>query len=47
MKKSVQIIRVGAGAILIAVAIFLVLAAPGFLSDTSSTVPLSAVETSR
>lgn len=47
MKRSIEIIRIGAGAILFAIAILLVLAAPGFFSDASSTVPLSAVEASR
>jgi UPF0716 family protein affecting phage T7 exclusion len=34
-------LRVTAGAILTAAAIWLILAAPGFLSDASSTVPVS------
>ena len=40
MRKSMEIIRGCAGAILFAAAIFLLLAAPGFLSDASSTVPI-------
>jgi hypothetical protein len=40
MRKPMEIIRTCVGAILFAAAIFLLLAAPGFLSDASSTVPI-------
>jgi hypothetical protein len=48
MRKAVEVIRVAASALLLAIAIFVILAAPGFLSDASSTVPIgSATEASR
>ena len=47
MRKSIQIIGVTAGTVLAAAAVFLALAAPGFLSDASSTVPVTVAEASR
>lgn len=48
MRKAVEVARIAATAVLLAIAIFVILAAPGFLSDPSSTVPLSpAPEASR
>lgn len=40
MRKTAEIVWIAASAVLFAVAIFVVLAAPGFLSDASSTVPI-------
>jgi hypothetical protein len=48
MRRAVEVFRVVAGAILLAITVFIILAAPGFLSDASSTVPIgSATEASR
>ena len=40
MNKAIKALRIIASAILLALAVFIVLAAPGFLSDASSTVPI-------
>jgi hypothetical protein len=45
MRKAIGVARITAGAVLLAIAIFVVLAAPGFLSDASSTVPLGSATT--
>ena len=42
MNKAIKALRIVAGAILLALALFIVLAAPGFLSDSSSTVPIGS-----
>jgi hypothetical protein len=48
MRKTVEIVRVAAGALLLAITIFVILAARVFLSDASSTVPIgSATDASR
>jgi hypothetical protein len=48
MSKAIKALRIIAGATLFALALFIVLAAPGFLEDSSSTVPIgSARETGR
>ena len=48
MSKAVQALRIIAGGILFAIAIYVILAAPGFLSDSSSTVPINiAMEAGR
>ena len=39
MNKAIKALRIIASAILLALALFVMLAAPGFLSDPSSTVP--------
>jgi hypothetical protein len=41
MKRALHTLRITAGAILFGAALYLLLSAPGFLSDASSTVPLS------
>ena len=40
MSKAIKTLRIIAGATLFALALFIVLAAPGFLSDSSSTIPI-------
>lgn len=48
MRKAAEIARIAASAVLLAIAIFVILAAPGFLSDASSTIPVGpAPEVSR
>ncbi len=42
MNRAIKALRIIASAILLALALFIVLAAPGFLSDPSSTVPIGA-----
>jgi hypothetical protein len=42
MRKAVEVVRIAASALLLAIAIFVILAAPGFLSDESSTVPIGS-----
>ena len=43
MNKAIKALRIIASAILLALALFIVLAAPGFLSDSSSTVPIGDI----
>lgn len=40
MNKAIKALRIIASAILLALAVFIVLTAPGFLSDSSSIVPI-------
>ena len=48
MSKAVQALRIVAGGFLFAVGIYVIPAAPGFLSDSSSTVPINtAMEAGR
>ena len=48
MSKATKALRIIAGAMLFALALFIALAAPRFLADSSSTVPIgNARETGR
>lgn len=43
MRKAIKALRIIAGATLFAIAIFVIVAAPGFLSNSSSTVAIGNV----
>ena len=47
MRILCNTLKVGAGALLFAGAIYLVLAAPGLLMDGASTVPLTSAQVAR
>jgi hypothetical protein len=43
MRTTLRALRLIAGALILAIVLFLLAAAPGFLSDASSTVPVNTV----